>query len=149
MAFETIERIGPQQAAICPRDGLRLRTCRAPKAKPGRLGRFITLEIGQKLAASLVFRGEVTAVDVALGTGLQKGWLALGVNPEHGAFPAKRKPDGGYRVNINEASAAGLFSLTFAPFTVMGSAIKMIEERNVPPRASFKLPVPVLALADA
>lgn len=98
--------------------------------------RFIKILIGAGLAKKLCLIGDETRLRLSLGAGKYAGNVSMAVDVKAGSFPARKGRDGNYVLTINEASAAGLFSLDFPAFTALASPV-------VPPPAG----PPMLAFA--
>lgn len=146
MSWDMIENVAAPKAgmALCvPPKGVRVRV-RQMGGKAGKSVRYIHLSIGVALAKSLCLTLPKIGVRLSLGGGDHAGQLALSVDNGAGNFVAKRGRDGGYALTINAASADGLFSLDFAPFTVEEATI--IHARDVPPLAAFRAPPAMLAV---
>lgn len=144
MSWDMIENVAAPKAGVAlsvPLKGVRVRVRRVV-GKSGILVRYIHMSIGVALAKSLCLTLPKIGVRLALGGGEHAGQLALSVDNGAGNFVAKRGRDGGYALTINAASADGLFSLDFAPFTVEEATI--IHVRDVPPLAAFRVPPAML-----
>lgn len=137
MTWEPISNVKPTPAAAekVPPMGVSV-TARALGARSGKKVRYIKMAIGPQLAKALCMVGEQAGLRLALGSGKVAGHVALTVDNAPDCFRAKKAKDGGYVLTINEASAAGLFSLAFPPFAARAEMQPL--ERNKPPMASFR-----------
>ena len=148
MAWESIQAIKPQapSSAACPDDGVKVMS-RSLGTRSGGVARYISLTIGPKLAKGIALASDQHSLRLLFGTGDDAGKIAVAVDHQEGKFLAKRNKSGAYVTTINAATAAGLFSLTFAPFTV-GRCEAIRPSNGQPPRFVFKASAEMLAVDD-
>lgn len=85
--------------------------------KGGRLpSEYISLTLGNKLAAGLHLSLERHNVALLFGNGDETGQIAMTVDNQNGMFGAKRNKSGQYTITISKETAEGLLKLTFATF---------------------------------
>lgn len=115
MPFDTIERLGAaaSDAAGVPPMGVRVAKRRLGRPGTNDAG-YISILIGNALAARLGLREAGHPVSLAFGNGNDAGKIAITVGA--GDFAAKGKPGKPYQVSINRVSAEGLFAWQFSTF---------------------------------
>jgi hypothetical protein len=152
MPFEAIDFVGappsPAKAAV-PIDGVRVTARRMGlKARGGetepRVINYIRIDIGRKLAKDMALHGEQLPMAVAFGNGADAGKIRIAVDAAHGRFVAKVAKTGQWYLTINAATAEGLFSLDFPPFSVLDIRPVFVERQ--PPAITFAASAEMLAI---
>lgn len=136
MSWEPISNVKPTapSAASVPAMGVSVVARLFGKRGGGKV-RYIKIAIGPALAKALCMVGDEAGLRLSLGGGKFAGQVALSVDNAADCFRARRGKGGGYVLTIGQASAEGLFSLDFPPFSAV--AIVQPPERGKPPLAAF------------
>ena len=151
MAFEDIECIRPAASGKpqVPPKGVAVsvrKLSAAPRAGGG-VRRYIKLVIGAELARLISLTQPEHRLRLLFGTAEDAGKVRVTVDNTAGKFLSKRSKKGDYSLTINEATAAGLFSLEFDPF--VDDRCEPIRPANgQPPHFVFKASPQMLEVDD-
>lgn len=151
MAFEDIECVNPASTGKnkVPAKGVAIsvRSLGIAPSRGGEIRSYIKLIIGADLARGISLTQEEHRLRLLFGTGEDAGMVRVSVDNQSGKFLAKRNKQGQYGVTINRATADGLFSLSFPPFT--DEPCEALRPQNgQPPFFVFKASAEMLEVGD-
>lgn len=104
--------VGPDEVRVSARE--------AAKA-----ARFLVVRIGTNAARKGSFTQVEQRCQIMVGTGDERGQVALASDAANGEFVAKRQKDFSYKLTIKAHAAAGRFNLIFPAFTRPTTIIPM------------------------
>jgi hypothetical protein len=84
----------------------------------GKDSRYLYLYLGNVLSSDLAFRNPEHKCNVMVGTGTERGQIAVELHDTTGTFTARRQKDGSYKITMREAAVAGRLNTDFEEFTV-------------------------------
>lgn len=138
MTFQPIKRQS-RSASKVPDEGIRVAPC-GPRSH-----RSIALLVGKGLAHHLAWTDRELPVTVAVGKDEDTGRLAL-MAQLSGAFIARRRPDGSFRITVSEAHSEGALSREFEPFTVDFAEVRLSRRPAEPHVAILRVPADFLMM---